>query len=255
MAEPHHPDTTLLTDTDTDRSGLLRVTAREHGDDLVVLTAYGEIDLSNTWVLDSELARHEHVPRLVIDMSHVDFCAISGARLLQTAVTRSVVTGQRVEIVHSKAVARVLDATGLAAGIPRRAQADIEVEQAERGLRGYAHQVATAVGSGPEGTVAELEPEPSIYVALNARSAAHPGDVALVWTAGHGWAVAMEASAPDLTILDYLGPDPLPSPAAVARFAEEVLARPDRADCPRPPRVDTTRLTARIRGYRPGPAS
>ncbi len=256
MAEPTHSDTTTLV-TDEDRSALLRITAHEHGDDLVVLTAHGEIDLSNTWVLDGELARHEHVPHLVIDMSEVDFCGVSGARLLQTAVTRSVVAGQRVEVIHSSAVARVLDATGLAAGIPRRRQADLEVEQAERGLRAYAHQVATAVGSGPESAVAELEPEPNIYVALSARSAAYPDDdAALVWNDQHGWAVAIESGSgagPQLVVTDHLGPDLLPAPVVVARFAAEVLARADRTARPRPPRTDATHLIARLRGYRPDP--
>jgi anti-anti-sigma factor len=128
---------------------LLRVTVRHQEDDLVVLTAHGEIDLSNTWMLDSELSRYEHVPRLVIDLSGLDFCGVSGARLLQTAVTRSVVTGQQVAIVHSAAVARVLDATGLSVGLPLRTQAELDIEQAERGLRGYAHQVAAALGCPP----------------------------------------------------------------------------------------------------------
>lgn len=110
------------------RDHLLRLTARHLRDDLVVLTARGEIDLSNTWRLADELAHYEHVPHLVVDLSGVGFCGVSGARLLHTAFTRSLITGQRLEVVHSTAVSRVLDATGLGTHLPSRAPATLDRE-------------------------------------------------------------------------------------------------------------------------------
>ena len=109
---------------------LLRITARRHGRDLVVLTAHGEVDLSNAWLLGSELARHEDMPSLVVDMSRVRFCGVAGARMLHTAATRSTVTGQRLEIVDNAAIARLLTVTGLAADLPRREPADLAYEHA-----------------------------------------------------------------------------------------------------------------------------
>jgi anti-anti-sigma regulatory factor len=93
---------------------VLRVTTSPLGDDLVVLSAGGRIDLSSMWLLGNELARQEHVPHLLIDLSEVDFCSVSGALLLRAALERSLVTGQLVEVTYSAAVTAVLDANGLA---------------------------------------------------------------------------------------------------------------------------------------------
>jgi anti-anti-sigma factor len=229
----------------------LRITARRHGRDLVVLTAQGEIDLANTWLLDSELARYEDVPRLVVDMSNVRFCAVTGARLLHTAVIRSAVTGQRLEIVDNAAVSRLLTMTGLADGVPRLEPAELAYEQAERNLCEYARRVAVAAGSGPESTVSELEPDPVLYIALSSPCAAFPArDAALLWNARHGWAVAIETTDRDdkaAGILDYLGPDLFADPPVVARFAAGVLARPAPVPPGPPPGVVAGDLLARLR--------
>jgi anti-anti-sigma factor len=131
MAEPANSVASLTNDDDPDE--LLRVSACRHGDACVVLSAYGELDLSNIWMIESELSRFEHVPRLIIDLSGLGFCGVSGARLLHSAVTRSVVTGQQVQVVQNAVVARLLEATGLSGEMPMLRQADLDADQAERG--------------------------------------------------------------------------------------------------------------------------
>jgi len=95
------------------------VTARLDRDGVVV-TVTGEIDLSNISVLENELARHEQVPRVVIDLSAVEFCAVVGVRLLHVVALRLAATGRRFEVVDNPMIARVLRATDLADDVTRR---------------------------------------------------------------------------------------------------------------------------------------
>ena len=101
---------------DTETGACLHVSAqRRH--DRVVLAVQGEIDMSNISSFETELAAHAAQPWLVVDMSAVLFCGVAGAHLLQQTAVRATATGQRFEVVVNRALARLLDATGLADGI------------------------------------------------------------------------------------------------------------------------------------------
>lgn len=99
-------------------------------------------------------------------------------------------------------------------------------EPAERGLRCYVHQVASGLDLGPESTYCELAPPATAYLALEDRLADWPDrDTALVWDDQLGWAVGVEtASGDDLVIVAWYGPDLVPGPEEVVRFAKNVLA-------------------------------
>lgn len=255
MPERTHPDTVPVFPTAAAGVETLHVTTRRYGPDLVVLSVYGEVDLSNAWLLEAELARHDDVPRLVVDMSNVQFCAVAGARLLHTAATSSIATGHQLEVIDNAAIARLLTVTGFAADVPRR-DPDLDYEKAERNLREYAHRVAIAAGSGPESTMVELEPEPVIYIALSTPSATHPDrDTALMWTACHGWMVVLDGgSGPDehdeADILGYFGSELLAGPPAVAEFAAEILSGRSPAPAGPPPNIDAAALFVRLCGLR-----
>ena len=256
MPERAHPDTVPVSPTAADAAETLHVTTRRCGPDLVVLSVYGEIDLSNAWLLESKLARHDDVPRLVVDMSNVQFCGVAGARLLHTAATRSIATGHQLEVIDNAAIARLLTVTGFADDVPRRDPADLEYEKAERNLREYAHHVAIAAGSEPESTMVELDPDPVIYIALSTPSATHPDrDTALMWTACHGWMVVLDGgNGPDgndeADILGYFGSELLAGPPVVAEFAAKVLAGRSPAPTGPPPNVDAGALFVRLCGLR-----
>jgi len=110
---------TLVIDDDEPRAAVY-VSARRHRDDLIVVTVRGEIDLSNIALLEGELAGHEEEPWLVIDRSGVRFCGVAGARLLHTMAIRALTDGRRFELIDNPAIARVLEATGLANDITCR---------------------------------------------------------------------------------------------------------------------------------------
>jgi anti-anti-sigma factor len=122
MAEP----TPTVTPPFFDDEPAVRVAVRRLRDDLVIVAVRGEIDLSNISLLEKDLARYEQESWVVVDMSSVRFCAVVGARLLHTMAIRSSVAGQRFEVVDNPAIARVLEATGLAHGITRRSSLEPE---------------------------------------------------------------------------------------------------------------------------------
>jgi hypothetical protein len=107
-----------------------------------------------------------------------------------------------------------------------------------RGLAGYVRAVAALLQVSREATAYEVSDTATAYVALNARSPVHPGrDLMLVWTEGHGWALAVETNpAEEPAMLAYLGPDPTPEPAEVARFVDSVLTDPSKTGSA-PPRI------------------
>ena len=120
--------------TDTATGAHLHVTAqRRH--DCVVAVVHGEIDMSNVSSFEAELAAHASQPWLVVDMSDVQFCSIAGARLLQQTAVRATATGQRFEVVVNRALARLLDTTGLADGITRTTSGAVDV-----GVKHLLHQ-------------------------------------------------------------------------------------------------------------------
>lgn len=231
-----------------DPRGVLRITSDLYGPDLVVLTAEGDIDLSNAWMFERELARHDDTPQLVVDMSGVAFCGVAGARALKAAASRSSVIGQHMAVVDNPAVARLLAAAGLRAEIECLDRAAFVCERAARNLREYASQVAVAAGSTPESTFSELEPEPCVYIALSTPCPAYPGrDTALAWNQRCGWAVGLESSSDeDLFVLGYLGPVLLPSPSSVARFAAQVLSSRSAVRPGPPPTIDATNLLTQL---------
>jgi anti-anti-sigma factor len=122
MAEP----TPTVTPPFIDDEPAVGVAVRRLRDDLVIVAVRGEIDLSNISLLEKDLARYEQESWVVVDMSSVRFCAVVGARLLHTMAIRSSVAGQRFEVVDNPAIARVLEATGLAHGITRRSSLEPE---------------------------------------------------------------------------------------------------------------------------------
>jgi|1186.fasta_scaffold12005_2 anti-anti-sigma factor len=105
----------------------LSVTAQRRHDHVVVAVR-GEIDMSNISSFETELAAHAAQPWVVVDMSDVLFCGVAGARLLQQAAIRATATGRRFEVVVSRALARLLNTTGLADGITTSGAVDAKVK-------------------------------------------------------------------------------------------------------------------------------
>lgn len=99
--------------------GMLSVTPTYLRTDLVVITLCGEIDLCTELALRRTLTVHQHVPRVVLDLTQVEFCGVAGARSLHTAAAAARAVGHCLVIVESHAVRRVLDVTGLAESVPR----------------------------------------------------------------------------------------------------------------------------------------
>jgi hypothetical protein len=98
--------------------------------------------------------------------------------------------------------------------------------EATRGLGGYVHAVARAVGVSPEATSYEVSDTATAYLGLNRRVPKHPDrDLMLVWGERDGWLVAVETDpVEEPIVLAYLGGDVLPGPEAVARFVTDLVA-------------------------------
>lgn len=124
-------------------------------------------------------------------------------------------------------------------GDDRRAETDRDLAD---GLAGYVRAVAGALRVGAEAITSEVSDTATAYLALSARSAAHPGrDLMLVWTERHGWALSVETAPTEPpALLAYLGPDVVPEPAEVADFVAGVLAGSSRSGSV-PPRVVSDR--------------
>ncbi|GGP78404.1 DUF6292 family protein [Saccharothrix coeruleofusca] len=119
-----------------------------------------------------------------------------------------------------------------------------------RALGDYVRMVAEAVGVPREGTTCEVTDTVTAYLALNCRSAQHPGrDLMLAWSASQGWVLSVEtAPAEPPVVLSRAGRDLVPAPGAVARFvAESTTPRPrERACAVLPAHVDWSDLAERM---------
>jgi hypothetical protein len=98
------------------------------------------------------------------------------------------------------------------------------------GLRGYVRLVTGELGLTGECSYVHDEPT-GAYLALDGRLPGFPDrDVALVWDEDSGWSVAVEThSGEDLIVHAYFGPEVLPAPEAVARWAHGLLRGERRA--------------------------
>ncbi|MGW5051580.1 DUF6292 family protein [Actinokineospora sp. NPDC004072] len=122
----------------------------------------------------------------------------------------------------------------------------ITAEAVEEGLRGYLAEVGGLLGIGLESCAVDLGPPLAAYLALDQRLPGHPDrDTALLWDERRGWSAAVEThSGEDLIVVACLGDDPLPPPAAVARFLREVARGAHRGDEPPGAPADLSRLAA-----------
>ncbi|WP_030433184.1 DUF6292 family protein [Allokutzneria albata] len=97
----------------------------------------------------------------------------------------------------------------------------------DRGLAGYLNAVADAVGIPAEATSFEISDTATAYLGLPHRSRERPArDLMLVWSEGHGWAVAVETAPgePAAVIAHLASEHVAPAPGVVARFVAEVIA-------------------------------
>ncbi|MCX2947331.1 DUF6292 family protein [Lentzea sp. NEAU-D7] len=88
----------------------------------------------------------------------------------------------------------------------------------------YALRVTRELGlSGESSCVDQLKPL-RVYIAVDGRLPGHPDrDVALLWTEGHGWAIAVEDGA-ELTVVAHLRGAVEPPPRTVARWVRRQFA-------------------------------
>lgn len=131
-------------------------------------------------------------------------------------------------------------------------------DRAARGLRRYLKRVADALGLTGDPYTVDLDPPMSAYLALDGRLPGRPDrDLALLWQADQGWALAIEtACGEDLIIVRWLGGDVLPAPRIAARFVEDALAgySPGQTQPPEVPNdTDLTERLAAYASYAPGP--
>lgn len=94
------------------------------------------------------------------------------------------------------------------------------------GLAAYVEAVARALGVPPEATGFEISDTVTAYLGLSQRWVLRPSrDMMLVWTAAHGWSVAVETVPTERpAVLGYLGGDDVvPAPHTVVRFVTGVL--------------------------------
>jgi anti-sigma B factor antagonist len=93
----------------------LKVSTRSHADHAVVTVA-GEIDLYTAPRLQAEFTRllQDAPPRVVIDMSSVDFCDSTGMNVLLSGLKRMRERGGELEVAAPRpAVRKILQVTGL----------------------------------------------------------------------------------------------------------------------------------------------
>lgn len=94
----------------------LSVTANILGDNRVVITATGELDVSSSTILKSELSDHIAQGRtnVIIDMSNVTFVDSSGLSVLVTGLKRTVESGGSLRLViTADSVLRIFQITAL----------------------------------------------------------------------------------------------------------------------------------------------
>jgi anti-sigma B factor antagonist len=100
-----------------------RVTAREYltvrqtreRQDLERVSPVGEIDLYTAPLLRDALADADHVPKVLVDLSQVDFLALVGVQVLRAAGERRAAAGRRTVVAApTPGVQRVLSLTDVA---------------------------------------------------------------------------------------------------------------------------------------------
>jgi anti-anti-sigma factor len=98
----------------------LTVRVEQDGDALVI-SAYGELDLSNTETLEQELRRAiaSDAPELILDLGGVSFIDSSGLRVLLLMARQSLRNGGRLRVLRGSApLERALEGTGLGHLLP-----------------------------------------------------------------------------------------------------------------------------------------
>lgn len=103
-----------------------RVTAREYltvrqireRHDLERIHPIGEIDLYTAPLLRNALSNADNVPKVLVDLSQVEFLALVGVQVLQTASEKRTTDGGRLVVsAPTTAVQRVLSLTNAASGL------------------------------------------------------------------------------------------------------------------------------------------
>ncbi|HUQ55119.1 DUF6292 family protein [Lentzea sp.] len=89
----------------------------------------------------------------------------------------------------------------------------------------YALRVTRELGLSGESSCVDREKPLRVYIAVDGELADHPGlDVALLWTSGHGWAVAVESpGGAELTVVAHLRGAVEPPPRTVAKWVRRLL--------------------------------
>jgi anti-sigma B factor antagonist len=112
-----HKTTALVTHRVTAREYLTVRQIRERRD-LERIHPIGEIDLYTAPLLRNALANADHVPKVVVDLSQVEFLALVGVQVLQTASEQRDADGGRLVVsAPTPAVQRVLCLTNAAASL------------------------------------------------------------------------------------------------------------------------------------------
>ncbi len=91
----------------------------------------------------------------------------------------------------------------------------------------YALRVTRELGLSGESSCVDREKPLRVYIAVEGRLPGHPDhEVALLWTEGHGWAIAVEEpGTAELTVVEHLGGAVEPPPRTVARWVRRVLGQ------------------------------
>lgn len=127
-----------------------------------------------------------------------------------------------------------------------------------QGLSHYLSVVNTQLDLPDQCYALELDRPIEAYIPLATRLPRYPDyDAALTWDEIHGWHVATETTRGQLTTVAYLGSDILPSPHAVAYFANSLLAGTQVSHpFPHPPaKARTCDLARRLAAYTTLPGS
>ncbi|MCP2199706.1 DUF6292 family protein [Lentzea flava] len=93
-------------------------------------------------------------------------------------------------------------------------------------VRDYARRVSAELGLSGESSCVDEERPLRLYLAVDGRLPGHPGrDVALLWTDGRGWELAVEEpGGTELTVVARLRGAVEPPPRTVARWAGRLLS-------------------------------
>lgn len=112
-----HKTTTLVTHRVTAREYLTVRQVRER-QDLERIHPIGEIDLYTAPLLRNALADADDVPKVLVDLSQVEFLSLVGVQVLQLASEHRAAEGTRIVVsAPTPAVQRVLTLTNAAASL------------------------------------------------------------------------------------------------------------------------------------------